>query len=110
MAIDLIKRNKCHNFVIIEKSTSVGGTWHDNKYPGCCCDVWSALYSYSFEQNPDWSREYPGQEEILVRALSPPPYSASKMRCASLTGFLFVGVGVSQERGEQVPTLQVYTV
>jgi len=25
------------------------------------------LYSYSFEQNPDWTREYPGQEEILVR-------------------------------------------
>ena len=31
----------------------------------CCCDVWSHLYSYSFEQNPDWTREYPGQEEIL---------------------------------------------
>ncbi|KAJ4984098.1 hypothetical protein SVAN01_10386 [Stagonosporopsis vannaccii] len=65
MAIDLIKRNKCHNFIILEKSTSFGGTWHDNKYPGCCCDVWSALYSFSFEQNPDWTREYPGQEEIL---------------------------------------------
>ncbi|KAF1925717.1 cyclohexanone 1,2-monooxygenase [Didymella exigua CBS 183.55] len=65
MAIDLIKRNKCHNFIIVEKSTSIGGTWHDNKYPGCCCDVWSMLYSYSFEQNPDWTREYPGQEEIL---------------------------------------------
>ncbi|KAF1939657.1 flavin-binding monooxygenase-like protein [Clathrospora elynae] len=65
MAIDLIKRNQCHNFIIVEKSSSVGGTWHDNKYPGCCCDVWSMLYSYSFEQNPDWTREYPGQEEIL---------------------------------------------
>ncbi|OCK79129.1 cyclohexanone monooxygenase [Lepidopterella palustris CBS 459.81] len=65
MAIDLIKRNKCHNFIIVEKSSGVGGTWHDNKYPGCCCDVWSLLYSYSFEQNPDWTREYPGQEEIL---------------------------------------------
>ncbi|XP_014557842.1 hypothetical protein COCVIDRAFT_96061 [Bipolaris victoriae FI3] len=65
MAIDLIKRNKCHNFIIVEKSSSVGGTWHDNKYPGCCCDVWSMLYSYSFEQNPEWTREYPGQEEIL---------------------------------------------
>ncbi|KAJ5568749.1 FAD-binding monooxygenase ktnD [Penicillium hetheringtonii] len=39
MAIDLIKRNKCYNFVILEKSSSVGGTWHDNKYPGCCCDA-----------------------------------------------------------------------
>lgn len=38
MAIDLIKQNKCRNFVILEKSSSVGGTWNDNKYPGCCCD------------------------------------------------------------------------
>ncbi|KAF2003175.1 flavin-binding monooxygenase-like protein [Amniculicola lignicola CBS 123094] len=65
MAIDLIKRNQCHNFIIVEKSSGIGGTWNDNKYPGCCCDVWSMLYSYSFEQNPDWTREYPGQEEIL---------------------------------------------
>ncbi|KAJ5691177.1 hypothetical protein N7488_011912 [Penicillium malachiteum] len=39
MAIDLIKRNQCRNFVILEKSSSVGGTWNDNKYPGCCCDT-----------------------------------------------------------------------
>lgn len=64
-AIDLITRNNCKNFVILEKSGGVGGTWRDNKYPGCCCDVWSHLYSYSFEQNSDWTREYPGQEEIL---------------------------------------------
>ncbi|KAF1981121.1 cyclohexanone monooxygenase [Aulographum hederae CBS 113979] len=64
-AIGLIKRNNCQNFVILEKSGGIGGTWHDNKYPGCCCDVWSVLYSFSFEQNPDWTREYPGQEEIL---------------------------------------------
>jgi cation diffusion facilitator CzcD-associated flavoprotein CzcO len=65
-AIDLIKRSKCHNFIILEKSSGVGGTWNDNRYPGSCCDVWSSLYSYSFEQKPDWTREYPGQEEILV--------------------------------------------
>ncbi|KAF4553234.1 Flavin-binding monooxygenase-like protein 7 [Elsinoe fawcettii] len=64
-AIDLIKRNNCRNFVIVEKSSGVGGTWYDNKYPGCCCDVFSMLYSFSFEQKPDWTREYPGQEEIL---------------------------------------------
>ncbi|KAL4932844.1 flavin-containing monooxygenase [Aspergillus undulatus] len=66
MAIDLIKRNKCHNFVILEKSSGVGGTWHDNKYPGCCCDVTSILYSYSFEQYTRWSRQFPGQEELLI--------------------------------------------
>nr|POF05876.1 baeyer-villiger monooxygenase [Quercus suber] len=65
-AIDLIKRNNVRNFVILEKSVGVGGTWHDNKYPGCCCDVWSTLYSYSFYQNAEWTREYPGQEEILA--------------------------------------------
>ncbi|KAK5551734.1 hypothetical protein LTR46_010329 [Exophiala xenobiotica] len=64
-AIDLIKRNNCRNFIILEKSGGVGGTWRDNRYPGCCCDVWSHLYSFSYEQNSDWTREYPGQEEIL---------------------------------------------
>ena len=44
MAIDLIKRNKCRNFVILEKGSSVGGTWSDQKYPGCCCDGMFSLY------------------------------------------------------------------
>jgi NAD(P)-binding Rossmann-like domain len=37
-AIDLLKRNNCKNFIILEKSGGPGGTWRDNKYPGCCCD------------------------------------------------------------------------
>jgi cation diffusion facilitator CzcD-associated flavoprotein CzcO len=45
-------------------------TRRDNKFPGCCCDVFSVLYSYSFAQNPTWSRRYPGQEEILVSCLA----------------------------------------
>ena len=45
MAIDLIKRNKTRNFVILERSSSVGGTWNDNKYPGCCCDGKKLLYT-----------------------------------------------------------------
>ncbi|KAL5332949.1 hypothetical protein BJX70DRAFT_87802 [Aspergillus crustosus] len=65
MAIDLLRRNH-RNFIILEKGSAVGGTWNDNKYPGCACDVWSALYSYSFEQRSTWTREYPGQEEILT--------------------------------------------
>ncbi|KAL1954542.1 hypothetical protein VTO42DRAFT_1052 [Malbranchea cinnamomea] len=62
--IELLKYN-IRNFVILEKSAGLGGTWRDNKYPGCCCDVNSHLYSFSFEQNPNWTRLYPGQEEIL---------------------------------------------
>ncbi|KAI9039309.1 flavin-containing monooxygenase [Aspergillus affinis] len=38
MAIDLLKRTPCRNFVILEKGSQVGGTWFDNKYPGCACD------------------------------------------------------------------------
>jgi cation diffusion facilitator CzcD-associated flavoprotein CzcO len=51
-------------FTILDKGTSVGGTWRDNTYPGCACDVPSHLYSLSFAQNPDWSRSYPAQPEI----------------------------------------------
>ena len=36
------------NYKIIEKASRVGGTWRENTYPGCGCDVPSALYSYSF--------------------------------------------------------------
>ncbi len=52
------------DFLIIEKSPEVGGTWHDNTYPGACCDVPSVLYSYSFAPNPDWSRKYSPHHEI----------------------------------------------
>lgn len=52
------------NWVILEKADDVGGTWHENDYPGCCCDVPSHLYSYSFAPNPDWSRGFAPQPEI----------------------------------------------
>ncbi|MFN3712245.1 MAG: flavin-containing monooxygenase [Alcanivoracaceae bacterium] len=53
------------DFIVLEKAASLGGTWRDNTYPGCACDVPSALYSYSFAQNPHWSRVFAGQAEIL---------------------------------------------
>ena len=34
---------------IVERSGGVGGTWHDNTYPGCRVDVPNHLYSYSFD-------------------------------------------------------------
>ena len=55
----------CRDFVVLEKAESIGGTWRDNTYPGCACDVPSALYSYSFAQRHDWSRVFAGQAEIL---------------------------------------------
>ena len=53
------------DFVLIEKSDSVGGTWNLNRYPGCECDVQSALYSFSFKFKTDWSKPYGTQPEIL---------------------------------------------
>ena len=52
------------DFVVLERAGEVGGTWRDNTYPGCQCDIPSALYSFSFAPNPDWSRFYPLQSEI----------------------------------------------
>lgn len=54
-----------HDFVVFERGQEVGGVWRDNRYPGCACDVESPLYSYSFAPNPDWSRMYSPQPEIL---------------------------------------------
>src|SRR6478735_7541328 len=52
------------DFVVLERAASVGGTWRDNTYPGCACDVPSHLYSFSFAPNPTWSRTYSRQPEI----------------------------------------------
>ncbi|MBW0147977.1 flavin-containing monooxygenase [Marinobacter arenosus] len=59
-----LKEAGYNDFVILEQSDDVGGTWHENHYPGCACDVQSALYSFSFEQNPNWSRMFARQQEI----------------------------------------------
>ncbi|MCH9827975.1 MAG: NAD(P)/FAD-dependent oxidoreductase [Gammaproteobacteria bacterium] len=64
MAIKL-KEDGVRNFLVLEKSDEVGGTWRDNTYPGCACDVPSHLYSFSFEPKPDWSRMFAQQPEIF---------------------------------------------
>ncbi len=52
------------SLVILERSAEVGGTWRDNTYPGCACDVPSHLYSFSFAPNQQWTRPYPQQQEV----------------------------------------------
>lgn len=59
-----LKRDGRHDFVVLERRSGLGGTWHDNRYPGCQCDVPSHLYSFSFRPNPNWSRTYSTQPEI----------------------------------------------
>ena len=63
MAIRL-KQAGTNDFVILERADDIGGTWRDNTYPGCACDIPSHLYSFSFALNPDWSRFYSPQKEI----------------------------------------------
>lgn len=60
-----LKKSGREKFIILEKAAEVGGTWRDNVYPGCACDVPSNLYSISFEPNPHWNRLYPPRAEIL---------------------------------------------
>jgi len=66
------------DFVILEKGSSLGGTWRDNTYPGASCDAPSFLYSFSFAQKTDWSRRFAWQPELLA-------YSAE---CAVRSGLL----------------------
>jgi cation diffusion facilitator CzcD-associated flavoprotein CzcO len=53
------------DFVVLERAHEVGGTWRDNSYPGCACDVPSHLYSFSFAPNPEWTSTFSPQPEIL---------------------------------------------
>ncbi|HEX3691303.1 MAG TPA: NAD(P)/FAD-dependent oxidoreductase [Solirubrobacteraceae bacterium] len=63
MAIAL-RRDGIEDFVVLERADDLGGTWRDNSYPGCACDIASVLYSYSDEQNPGWSHAFARQPEI----------------------------------------------
>jgi cation diffusion facilitator CzcD-associated flavoprotein CzcO len=64
MAIRLRQEGE-DDFVLLERAGDVGGTWRDNTYPGCRCDVPSHLYSFSFAPNPSWSSTFSPQPEIL---------------------------------------------
>lgn len=59
-----LKQEGIESFTLLERGDEVGGTWRDNHYPGCACDVMSHLYSFSFEPNPNWSRMFAPQPEI----------------------------------------------
>ena len=60
-----LKKAGFRDFTIFDREDGVGGTWRTNTYPGLACDVKSHLYSFSFDLNPNWSRLWSGQQEIL---------------------------------------------
>src|SRR5215211_7691876 len=61
-----LKRCGRDDFVVLERAHDVAGTWRDNTYPGCACDVPSHLYSFGFAPNPDWSSTFSPQPEIYA--------------------------------------------
>jgi 4-hydroxyacetophenone monooxygenase len=52
-------------FVILEKDHDVGGTWLENRYPGCRVDNPNHNYSYSFAQRHDWPYHFSTQDVLL---------------------------------------------
>lgn len=52
-------------YVVIEKNADVGGTWFENRYPGCRVDVPNHFYSYSFFQRTDWPQRFTPQQALL---------------------------------------------
>ena len=62
-AVRLLGRGT-RDVVVLERGDDVGGTWRDNTYPGCACDVPSHMYSLSFAPNPGWTHAFSPQPEI----------------------------------------------
>ncbi|CAK1365721.1 putative sterigmatocystin biosynthesis monooxygenase stcW [Cercospora beticola] len=62
----LLQRD-CKNVehVIYEKNGDIGGTWLENRYPGCACDVPSHAYTYAFALNADWPAYLSGSDDIF---------------------------------------------
>lgn len=97
MAIRLRRAGR-KNFVMLERARELGGTWRDNDYPGCACDIPSVLYSFSFEPKSDWTRAYPTQPEIR-RYLE---HCAKKYRLGSHMRF---GADVAEARYDDASAL-----
>lgn len=53
-----------YELICYEKNSISGGTWYENKYPGCACDIPAHTYTFPFEPNPDWSGYYSYSDEI----------------------------------------------
>jgi len=60
-----LKQNRLDDFVLLERSSAMGGTWRDNAYPGAEVDVPTGLYSLSFVPYP-FSKRYAPQHELLA--------------------------------------------
>lgn len=60
-----LKKSQLDDFVLLERSSDLGGTWRDNSYPGAEVDVPTGLYSLSFVPYP-FRKRYAPQSELLA--------------------------------------------
>ncbi|KAH6714922.1 cyclohexanone monooxygenase [Leptodontidium sp. MPI-SDFR-AT-0119] len=65
LAYSMEKRMTDYELTIYEKNPEIGGTWYENSYPGCACDVPSHNYTYTFRPNPRFSTYYASSAELL---------------------------------------------
>ena len=87
-----LKQAGREDFTILERARDVGGTWRDNTYPGCRCDIPSHLYSFSFAPNPDWSETYARQpENVFFSHIT--HVKRGRLRCDTCHG----GIGASDK-------------
>ncbi|KAM0750741.1 monooxygenase [Meredithblackwellia eburnea MCA 4105] len=88
MAYNLKQKTGVTNFTIYDSAASPGGVWHLNTYPSCGCDVYSHLYSFSFNLESQWSQELADQPEIerymnnTVDKLGIRPHIHTQVECA----------------------------
>jgi 4-hydroxyacetophenone monooxygenase len=62
LSIKLAKLGIQHT--VIEKNADVGGTWFENRYPGCGVDTPNQFYSFAFAPNPDWGFHFSPRNEL----------------------------------------------
>jgi len=51
-------------YTIVERNPEVGGTWYENRYPGCGVDTPNHFYSYSFAPNHGWKHYFSPRDEL----------------------------------------------
>lgn len=52
------------SLTVYEKNEDIGGTWFENRYPGCACDIPAHVYQATFSPNTEWSQFYASSQEI----------------------------------------------
>lgn len=68
LTIELHKQG-INDFLVLERAGDIGGVWRDNTYPGAACDIVSRLYSFSGDQDYEWSQPFAPRDEIWNYAL-----------------------------------------